>query len=211
MQKDPFSIIGVSANCTQAELQDAYVKKRAKYMNDRFLEGEAGSIAAKKLGELEEAYGDAIELLSTRYTIHEGGTIFSAVEDSIKANQLDKAQQQLDAIVERSAEWHYLQAVVFYKKNWMLESRKQLQLALSIEPDNEKYKSTLQRLEEHMRSSNPFTNLTQEANNSGNERSYAQPNNAASGSGDACCKTCQALICADCCCECMGGDCITCC
>ena len=41
---------------------------------------------------------------------------------------------------------------------------------------------------------------------------YTRPNNASGSSdSDACCNACSTLICADCCCECMGGDLIPCC
>ena len=52
MQKNPYLILGVSENATFAELQDAYTKLQNKYKAERFLEGEAGAEAIRKL-ELE--------------------------------------------------------------------------------------------------------------------------------------------------------------
>jgi hypothetical protein len=46
----------------------------------------------------------------------------------------------LDSFNERTAEWHYLQAVVYYQKNWINESKKQLEIAIEMDPDNQKYR-----------------------------------------------------------------------
>ena len=68
------------------------------------------------------------------------------VERLLKENKINEAQKALDDITDRSAEWHYLQSVVFYKKNWMNESKKQLEIALNIEPHNEKYSDAYEKL-----------------------------------------------------------------
>lgn len=209
MYRDAFELLGLDRNnCTQSELTRAYSDLKNKYQNDRFLEGERGTDAARKLDELEIAYKDALYELSHKYTIHEGGTVYDKVESYLKQGELDRAQMELDAISERGGRWHYLQASIFYKKNWMMESRKQLHLAIALEPDNIKYKETLARLEEDIKSSNPFSG----AHGANTNRTYRDPGaRAAGGDGDACCRACSTLICIDCCCECMGGDCITCC
>lgn len=212
MYSDPFMRLGVSRDCTQGELTDAFNRLKSKYQKDLFLEGETGAKAAKDLDEIKIAYDEALMLLANNYTINGGGVggAFSDVEQLIKEGNLDEAQKKLDFILERGAQWHYTQAIIFYKKSWLMESRKQLVLAVQLEPSNPIYNDTLKRLEDELMSKNPFTNV---GNNQGNSRSYTDPNprQTTGGSGDACCNTCQTLICADCCCECMGGDCISCC
>ncbi len=49
LQKNPYLILGVSEDATFAELQDAYTTLQNKYKADRFLEGEAGAEAIRKL------------------------------------------------------------------------------------------------------------------------------------------------------------------
>ena len=51
----------------------------------------------------------------------------------IKSGELTEAQQKLDDIPVHDGEWHYLQSIVFYKKNWFLESKKQLEYALKAD------------------------------------------------------------------------------
>lgn len=209
MYTDPFVRLGVSKNCTQQELTEAFIRLKGKYQQELFLEGEIGSNAAKNLDEIKIAYDEAIMLLANNYTISGGANAFSDVENLIKEGRLDDAQRKLDLILERGAQWHYTQAIIFYKKSWLMESRKQLVLAVQLDPSNKVYSDTLKRLEDELMNKNPFTNV---GNDHGNSRTYTDPNmNSTRGSGDACCSTCQTLICVDCCCECMGGDCISCC
>ena len=62
MPKDPFLILGVSSDATQAEIDSAYNTLRDKYRLDMHLEGERGRDAARKLTELEDAYRRACEI-----------------------------------------------------------------------------------------------------------------------------------------------------
>ena len=65
---------------------------------------------------------------------------------ALQNGDINKAQEMLDNLTPRTAEWHYLQSIVFYKKNWFLESKKQLEFALSLDPQNMKYKNSLEKL-----------------------------------------------------------------
>ena len=145
-----YKILGVSPDADNDAIEDAYLKLRAKYAKDRFLEGEAGNIAAKNLTKLDEAYE---EILSFReeMTVYRkdnseansnsdfGGATLLDVSDAITAGNLKLAQEKLDEIQQKDAEWHYLQSVVFYKKNWVEQSKQQLEIALQMDPGNQKY------------------------------------------------------------------------
>lgn len=223
MSKDPFVILGVSPNATQSEIFDAYTRLRDKYSNDRFLEGEAGAEAARKLNELYDAYNDAMEISSRRSSISGGGTGYASVENAIRAKNFGEAQRLLDAISERDGEWHYLQSVVHYNNNWLEESKKQLEIAVELEPSNEKYRRSLEKLKTNMNGAKPHAEEAynphrasnegyRSANNYGSNNSgYGRSYNQNDGGMSSLCNACSACICADCCCECMGGDLIPCC
>lgn len=70
------------------------------------------------------------------------------MEELIKNGDIQEAQRVLDGFNERGGYWHYLQSVVFYRKNWINESKKQLEIAIQLEPDNAKYKETYRKLNE---------------------------------------------------------------
>lgn len=148
MNKRNLEILGLSEGATKSDIQAAYDMLKAKYMEDRFLDGEEGNNAARMLTKIETAYTELLnELAEVKPDYAEGsGEAYAHVEELIKAGDLQEAQRALDAFNERNAQWHYLQSVVFYRKNWVNESKKQLEIAMHLEPDNEKYKETYKKL-----------------------------------------------------------------
>ena len=144
-----YEILGVSENATDEEIEHAYKTLKTKYSKDRFLEGEAGNLAARNLTRLETAYEEIKNSRVFGKNTESRGD-YAEISRLIKDGKLDVAQTRLDGFSERDAEWHYLQSVIFYKKNWINESKKQLEIALSIDPDNAKYKDSYEKLKAKM-------------------------------------------------------------
>ena len=117
---DLYGIFGLTSSCTDEELEQKYEELKKKYSEDRFLEGDAGNEAAKKLTEIETAYAEIkSERSEKNFSSEQDSGLYREVEDLIKNGDLTSAQDKLDAFNERGAEWHYLQSVLFYKKNWL--------------------------------------------------------------------------------------------
>lgn len=208
MSNNPFVILGVSKDASQSEILEAYKTKRAYYQEHVFDEGESGAEATRMLGVLDNAYQEAMEMSHESATVSgEGESSLNSVREALKNKDINRAQAALDNITYRSGEWHYLQSVVFYEKGWLNDSKKQLELALQLDPGNAKYDEALNKLRSKIDGAHPFREK------SSSEDVYA--NNARSYNTmdptDTCCATCQTLYCMDCCCECMGGDLIPCC
>ena len=130
----------------------------------------------------------------------------------------DEAQEKLDMVESRDAEWHYVQAIVYFKRNWHVESKKQLELALTLDPNNEKYKRSYTKLTNMLNGAgagNAGANAGQQQGDPYAQQrgGYARPQQGDPGMDNTttCCNTCSTLICCDCCCEMMGGDLIPCC
>ena len=102
------------------------------------------------LTRLDAAYNDLMSELSEDQNAANGGASFDRVEELIRTGDIQEAQRVLDQFNERSGRWHYLQSVVFYKKSWMNESKKQLEIAMQLEPDNQKYKDAYRKLSERI-------------------------------------------------------------
>ena len=151
MKKSNLELLGLSEGATEEEIKDAYSKLRAKYLEDRFKDGEEGNEAARMPTRLDTAYAEIMSELAESNS-ENGGTSFERVEELIRSGDIQEAQRVLDSFNERGARWHYLQSVVFYKKSWMNESKKQLEIAMQLEPDNEKYKETYRKLNDRLRS-----------------------------------------------------------
>lgn len=146
-----YELFGLDENATDEELKNRYSELKKKYNEERWLEGEAGNEAARMLGKLDAAY---VEIMAERREKDRQQShtdnIMREVADEIKAGDLTGAQKLLDDCNERSAEWHYLQSVLYYRKNWMNESKKQLEIAIEMDPNNAKYKDAYERLKGHM-------------------------------------------------------------
>lgn len=146
-----YKILNVSENATIEEIEASYKQLKEKYSKERFYEGEVGNQAAKNLTKLETAYH---EIMNNKKNFESNDKYFdvdfSDVEELIKKGDIAGAQQKLDDITDRSAEWHYLQSVVFYKKNWSNESRKQLEIAMNMDPHNTKYADAYTKLKQKM-------------------------------------------------------------
>lgn len=211
MQNNAYLVLGLQEGATEEEVKVAYETLRAKYSEERFQPGEEGNRAAAKLEEIEEAYSDIMAGLSKKKVASEYGSVFGQIENLLKQGNLDEAQKKLDECVERGAEWHYLQSIVFYKKNWYAESKKQLEFAVSMDPNNTKYKDALFKLNNLMNGpqANANTNTNQNQYNNYNNVNANQDRQMGGGCAEGNC--CLNLLCADCCCESMGFDLIPCC
>ncbi len=226
MSTDPFVILGIDKSSNQSEILEAYKNKRSYYSAHVFDEGESGAEAARMLEILDNAYQSAMEYCHENATVSGGTTetyseesfdTFSEVKAALTAKDYVKAQELLDNIMDRNGEWHYYQAIIYYEKSWLNESKRQLEFALQQEPDNQKYIKALEGIKRKIDGTRPFEggpkqdNAHQthnETNRTATRRTYSQQNR---DTEDGCCAACQALWCADCCCECMGGDLISCC
>ena len=213
MPTNPFVILGVDKNATQSEILEAYKQKRAYYQAHVFDEGESGAQAASMLNQLDDAYQQAMEMTVESATVTgEGESAYEQVKQAIRSKDIETAQKLLDDMSYRGAEWHYYQSVVFYEKNWLNDTKKQLEIALQMEPQNEKYQRALDNLKKKIDGSRPYDKEGAQgvynADSTQTDRTYTQRDGAVA---DGLCTACQALWCADCCCECMGGDLIRCC
>lgn len=148
MNKQYYELLGLDESATDEEIKNRYEELKKKYAEERFLEGEAGNEAAKMLNRIDVAYNEIISERGERSSGESAGGAYAKVDELIRAGNLADAQAALDAFNERPAEWHYLQSVVFYKKNWMNESKKQLEIAISMDGENTKYRSAYNKLKE---------------------------------------------------------------
>ena len=148
MDYNAYEILGLTTSATRDEIDAKYKELRDRYQRDRFLPGEEGEEASEKLQQIEVAYRDILASLeeakqTDTLTNDEG---YEEIQRLISEGKLSEAQALLDEREMRDAEWHYVQSILFYKQNWFLESKKQLELACQIDPTNARYKQSLEKL-----------------------------------------------------------------
>ncbi len=200
---DPYAVLGVSKNATDDEVKNAYRELARKYHPDNYADNPLSDLAGEKMKEINEAYDSIMaerragKTSGGTYTGNTGGaSSFPDVRNLINQGRLEQAQEVLDGVPpqSRDAEWYFLNGTVLYRRGWFDQAFTSFSTAARMDPNNSEYRNAVQNAARQQgRQYNPY-------------RTYG-------GTGSDCgaCDVCQGLICADCCCECMGGDLIPCC
>ena len=204
---DPYSVLGVSPQASDEEIKKAYRELARKYHPDNYADNPLADLAQEKMKEINEAYesitasrggqsagrsyGPSGSQGGGSYSSGASGGRFSAIRNAINSGNLGYAEQLLREEPSRGAEWNFLMGSVCYRKGWLDEARSYYQSAVSMAPNNPEYAQALRVV-------------------SGGGGFY-RPQNYNRGNSMQTANCCSSLILADCCCECMGGDLISCC
>ncbi len=190
--KNPYEVLGVSPSASDEEIKAAYRQLARKYHPDNYGENPLSDLAQEKMKEINEAYDAIVRERQNAGT--NGDSRFADIRRLIAQRRIAQAEELLDGtpVGMRNAEWHYLKGQVLYQKGWLEEANRYFVQAANMEPSNPEFAAAAQR--------------------AAHQRSGAY---TANGGNNGCtcsaCDVCSGLLCADCCCECMGGDCIRCC
>lgn len=189
---DPYRILGVSPNASDDEIKKAYRELAKKYHPDNY-GGETSEFASEKMKEINDAYDTIVNKRKHKKSSYSS---FEDVRTFILNGRLEDAESILNGtpLNSRNAEWYFLKATIFYKRGWLQEAHKNFAQACNMDPTNKEYRAAYEEMQRQR---------------SGNFGGY----NPVPGTGAGCssCDICTSLLCADCCCECMGGDFIRCC
>lgn len=201
--QDPYKVLGISPNATDEEIKNAYRNLARKYHPDNYHDSPLSDLAAEKMKEINEAYDTIVNSRkktrqgSTGYSYGRGyssDSSYNDVRNLIANGRISDAELLLNGVPQeaRNAEWYFLKGTVLYKKGWLDESSRNFQRACQIEPNNPEYAAAFNQIKKQRQ---------------GSFGGY----NTAAPRGCSGCDVCTSLLCADCCCECMGGDIIRCC
>jgi len=190
--KNPYEVLGVSPSATDEQIKDAYRQLARKYHPDQYNSNPLSDLAQEKMKEINEAYDTIIKQRQGQSSGTASG--FSDIRMMISQRRYAQAEELLDGIPSsmRNAEWHYLKGQVLYQKGWLEEANRHFSYAADMDPANQEYQSAVHRSTDQR---------------SGRYVQHHPQGCMCDGCDDICCS----LLCADCCCECMGGDFISCC
>ena len=198
--KDPYDVLGISRSATDDEVKDAYRQLARKYHPDNYGDNPLSDRAKEKMQEINEAYdtiirerrdGGARKQATGGST---GSSQYTDIRNLIRTGRTVDAEMLLDGIPApaRDAEWYFLKGSVLYKKGWLDDAYSHFSTATRMDPCNAEYSAAYNQLERQRRT--------------GAYRAPHVPVGGCSG-----CDLCTNLLCADCCCEFLGGDLIPCC
>ncbi|MBO5898591.1 MAG: DnaJ domain-containing protein [Clostridia bacterium] len=208
--KDPYKILGVNPSDDDDKIKQAYRELVRKYHPDKYTDSDLAELANEKMKEINAAYeqirsdrasrssqGSTSSYQSTDSgsSYNSGSSSFAQIRDLLNRGYLDDAQTLLRNTPEsrRDAEWHFLMGILLLRRGHLVDAQNHLDRACRLDPYNQEYR----RYADELR--------TRTAAASGGYRT--------SNVGGCCseCDICSSLLCADCCCECMGGDLLPCC
>lgn len=203
---DPYKVLEISPNATDDQVKEAYRKMAKKYHPDNYAGSPIANLANEKMKEVNEAYDQIMNdrkrggSSSGSYSAGSwggggsaAGSSFQDVRNLIMSGRIADAEQILNGVPTegRNAEWYFLKGTVLYRRGWLEEAFNHFSRAVQMDPSNQEYQAAMNQINAQRRGAYGGYN----------------PNMPRAG-GCSGCDVCSGLLCADCCCECMGGDCI---
>lgn len=239
MARNPYQVLGVSPSDDDEKIKQAYRELARKYHPDRYTNTDLAELAGEKMKEINAAYeeiqqlraggtagtaGDTGNTQNTGNTqgagwgnsgagqSQQGGYTYNAgsyragqyseearqrftlIRNCINSGNITEAERLLSETpdADRGAEWFFLTGCVQLRKGFYVDAQNSFDTAYRMEPTNNEYWT----FKEKMRT---------------RTKDFGGGYQTSKGGGCSGCDVCSSLLCADCCCECMGGDLIPCC
>ncbi|HOW22725.1 MAG TPA: J domain-containing protein [Sedimentibacter sp.] len=197
--KDPYEVLGLQRGASKEEVKSAYRRLAKKYHPDMNVNNPLQDLAEEKFKEIQWAYDEIMSGKAdspgygstyTNNNTGSSGDLYSA-RSYINAGRFQEAMNILRRTNVRNAEWNFLMGVCHVSMGSINQGLQYVQTAVNMDPSNFEYQNYLNQIYN-------MQHLYQ-------QRAYNY------GGGPSTADCCAQLICADCLCECLGGDLIPCC
>lgn len=215
--RDPYEVLGLQHGASEQQVKTAYRNLAKKYHPDNYSGSPLQDVANEKMQEINEAYDSIINGKGdfsnssnpfgsgyssyanpfSSYRQSSYGSAYSSVDYSYVINLINQGRiDDAEVLLEnmqlnlRDAKWYFLKGKINYNRGWIDQAKTYFATAYKMEPTNAEYR-------------NAYESISAQRN--GAYRTSSR--NSSVDCGDIFCGLC----CADSCCECMGGDLISCC
>lgn len=163
---DPYKVLGILPHSSDLEIKEAYSNLMNTYNLDDLQDDSVKLMYEEKINEANEA----LRIITDNRTLEK-------VRDLIESDDFIAAEANLNLISDsHSAEWNYLKGILLIKKGWVDSGVNHIKRAVNINPYNDEYISTIQKLNQkigtfknnHQRQ--PQNNASLCSNNTGNNK-----------------------------------------
>ena len=170
---DPYKVLNVSRDATDAEVKKAYLNLARKYHPDNYHDSPLADLAQEKMKEINGAYEQITKERSgggrsrtagggsygygggygsggtayQRYSGQSSSSVLQQVRLAINSGNLSRAEALLANYADHNAEWNFLKGAVCYRRGWMDEAKRYYQTACQMDPGNAEYRSALDFME----------------------------------------------------------------
>lgn len=201
--KDPYEVLGLQRGASKDEVKSAYRKLAKKYHPDMNENNPLKDLAEEKFKEIQWAYDEIMNGTSSNssygsssYTNYSNSndsySKLSDIRQKVNIGRYQEAIRELNVITTRDGEWNFLMGVCYVNLGSVGQGMQFVQRAVNMDPRNMEYQNYL----------NQIMNM---------QRTYQNRAYNYRGSNNSSTDCCTQLVCADCLCECLGGDLISCC
>lgn len=199
---NPYEVLGVKPGASQDEIKSAYRKLIKQYHPDQFGNNPLKNLAEEKMIEINEAYDTLTKNHnnsnnyntsnsgnSTNYNNYSNSSYdFQEIRRLIQSGNYPNAENKLNSISNRTAEWHFLYGAVMLNKGWFDSALEHMTTATNMDPNNFEYRQAL-------------NSLRQRGNN------YSNPYYRTTNTNSDMCDCCIKLWCLETLCDCAGTGC----
>lgn len=164
--KDPYEVLGVKPGASDDEIKRAYRELARKYHPDNYQNNPLADLAEEKMKEINQAYDALTKRASGGYQTQGGyqsqggyqyqnrngygqnnNPLYIQVRNAINMGDLSRAEQLLQGAPTQDAEWHFLTGSIAYRKGWVDEAVRHIQIACQMAPSNGEYRQALARIQ----------------------------------------------------------------
>ncbi|MBE6047167.1 MAG: J domain-containing protein [Clostridium sp.] len=168
---DPYKVLGIPPHSSDVEIKEAYSKLMDTYNLNELEDDSVKLMYEEKINEANEAF----RIITDNRKLEK-------VRDLIESDDFISAEANLNLISNsQSAEWNYLKGILLIKKGWIESGVNHIKNAVNINPYNDEYVSTINKLNQKIES---FKNGSMKQNQ--NSSSLCANNNNNTGKGGLC-------------------------
>ena len=170
--KDPYQVLNVSRDASDAEVKRAYLQLARKYHPDNYHDSPLEDLAQEKMKEINAAYEQITKERSGQTSgtyagasqsygygygygygqnwqqSSSGSSALQQVRIAINQGDLTRAEGLLNAISDHNGEWNFLKGTICLRRGWLDEARRYFETACQMEPHNAEFRQALNYMDQ---------------------------------------------------------------